>query len=86
MVFMRNKFSLVSDIHNEAFMQGIVQKPNCPEYNGYNTSLTRNQGQSPQQQQQGRSIARASATDLAAQLSTADRPQEEASQFVERGT
>jgi len=31
-----------------AFMQDVVHQPNCPEYNGYNTSLARNQGRSPQ--------------------------------------
>ena len=28
-----------------AFMKDIVQKPDCPEYKGYNVSNARNQGQ-----------------------------------------
>ena len=31
-----------------AFVQDVVQKPNCPEYNGYNTALTSTQGQAQQ--------------------------------------
>ena len=30
-----------------AFMKDVVQKPDCPEYNGYNVSKARNLGQSP---------------------------------------